>query len=38
MTAAILVVEITALIAAAVLAAFCIEYHRRPLNSKGGAE
>lgn len=37
MTTAMLVVEITALIAAAVLAAFCIVFHRRTLN-KGGAE
>lgn len=37
MTTALFVVEITALIAAAVLAAFCIEFHRRTLNSKGGA-
>lgn len=38
MTTAMLVVEITALIAAAVMAAFCIEYPRRTMNSKGGAE
>lgn len=38
MTTAMLGVEIAALIAAAILAAFCIEFHRRTMNLKGDSE